>query len=126
MKRLVDTDVVIDYLRGNDQAVKFFEKSVEPCCLSAVTVAELYAGVKGEDEEARLDGFLNAHEILEIGRLNAKRAGLLFKTYHRSHGTGIIDAFIAAAAEASGSELVTLNKRHFPMLKEVFVPYRKT
>ncbi|MBI4584838.1 MAG: type II toxin-antitoxin system VapC family toxin [Planctomycetes bacterium] len=126
MKRLIDTDVVIDYLRGNDKAVKFFEESVEPFCLSAVTVAELYAGVKGADEEAKLDNFLNAHAILEIDRPKAKRAGLLFKTYHQSHGTGIIDALIAAAAEASGSELVTLNKKHFPMLKDVFVPYKKT
>jgi predicted nucleic acid-binding protein len=44
---------------------------------------------------------------------------------HTSHGTGLADALIAASAEAAGATLVTLNRRHFPMLAEVLVPYAK-
>ncbi|MFN5219653.1 MAG: hypothetical protein ACK5FE_01870 [Cyanobacteriota bacterium] len=42
-----------------------------------------------------------------------------------SHGTGLADALIAASAEAAGATLVTLNRRHFPMLADVLVPYAK-
>jgi predicted nucleic acid-binding protein len=36
---------------------------------------------------------------------------------------GLADALIAASAEAAGATLVTLNRRHFPMLAEVLAPY---
>ncbi len=36
-----------------------------------------------------------------------------------------MDALIAASAEAAGATLLTLNRRHFPMLAEVLVPYAK-
>ncbi|EKD91792.1 MAG: hypothetical protein ACD_29C00373G0001, partial [uncultured bacterium] len=35
------------------------------------------------------------------------------------HGTGLADAIIAATALHNELELVTLNTRHFPMLKTV-------
>lgn len=36
------------------------------------------------------------------------------------------DVLIAASAELSGARLVTLNRKHFPMLPDVLVPYAKT
>jgi predicted nucleic acid-binding protein len=47
---LVDTDVLIDYLRDHPQAVAFLEAQPGPLLISAITVAELYAGV-GEGAE---------------------------------------------------------------------------
>lgn len=50
MKRmLVDTDVVVDYLRGEDQAIGFIKSQASRVVLSAVTVAEVYAGVKDDE-----------------------------------------------------------------------------
>ena len=45
---LIDTDVIIDYLRGNPKAKTFFEKIPGNLYLSSITVAELYADIKGE------------------------------------------------------------------------------
>ena len=47
------------------------------------------------------------------------------RQYGRSHGTGLADALIAASVAAAGGTLATLNRRHFPMLAEVLVPYAK-
>jgi predicted nucleic acid-binding protein len=52
-------------------------------------------------------------------------AGLWRLQYGRSHGTGLADALIAASVEAAQATLVTLNRRHFPMLANVWVPYAK-
>lgn len=38
---------------------------------------------------------------------------------------GLADALIAASAEIYGLTLATLNKKHYPMLKTVHIPYRK-
>lgn len=72
-----------------------------------------------------LDRFFAFMEIVAITPEIAKQAGLWLRDYGKSHGTGLIDALIAASAEVSGSTLATLNQKHFPMLETVLVPYRK-
>ncbi len=52
--------------------------------------------------------------------------GLFRRTFLKSHDVGIADAVIAATAEVESATLATLNKKHFPMLSKVIVPYRKS
>jgi predicted nucleic acid-binding protein len=42
---LIDTDVLIDYLRDETAAVSYLESLPPPLLISAISVAELYAGV---------------------------------------------------------------------------------
>ncbi len=120
---VVATDVLIDYLRDRPQAVAFLEGTEQPLALSAITVAELYAGVRDGEERQRLDAFVAAFAVLHLDRQSAQRAGLWRRQYGPSHGTGLADALIAASAEAADATLATLNRRHFPMLAEVLLPY---
>jgi len=50
MARLIDTDVLVDFLRGYGKAVAFINAHSERIILSSIAVAELYAGVKGDAE----------------------------------------------------------------------------
>jgi predicted nucleic acid-binding protein len=122
---VVDTDVLIDYLRDQAEAVAFLEGCAQPLALSMVSMAELYVGVRDGEERRRLDGFVAAFEALPLEREAAVQAGLWRRQYGRSHGTGLADALIAASVAAAGGTLATLNRRHFPMLAEVLVPYAK-
>ena len=122
---VVDTDVLIDYLRGRDQAVAFLESCEEPLAMSVITIAELYAGVRDGTERQQLDDFIEAFEVLALPKNIAVVAGLWRRQYGRSHGTGLADALIVASVEAEKATLVTLNWRHFPMLANVLVPYNK-
>jgi predicted nucleic acid-binding protein len=122
---VVDTDVLIDYLRDQAEAVAFLEGCVQPLALSVVSVAELYVGVRDGEERRRLDGFAAAFEVLPLEREAAVQAGLWRRQYGPSYGTGLADALIAASVAAAGATLATLNRRHFPMLAEVLVPYPK-
>jgi predicted nucleic acid-binding protein len=122
---VVDTDVLIDGLRGHPKARAWFEEQTERLCISALTVAELYAGVREGPERGNLRAFLSAFQIIDLSGEIAAQAGLYRRDYGKSHGTGIADATIAATAQAANATLVTLNMKHFPMLRSVKRPYRK-
>lgn len=123
-KRLLfDTDVLIDYLCGVQEAVAYLESRQETLLVSAVTVAELYAGVREGQERTALGAFVGAFEALPLDQAIAEKGGLLRRDYGKSHGTGLADALIAATAELQRATLVTRNRKHFPMLKHVQVPY---
>jgi predicted nucleic acid-binding protein len=122
---LLDTDVLIDYLRDEPQAIAYLEECTETLMVSAVTIAELFAGVREGEERRRLDGFAQAFEVVAVSPQIAERGGLIRRDYKRSHNTGLPDALIAATAELARARLVTLNDKHFHMLEDVSVPYQK-
>jgi predicted nucleic acid-binding protein len=122
---LIDTDVIIEYLRGREQAIRFVESLEGHLCVSAITVAELYSGVKGSEEETALERFLNAFDIVPLDRALARLAGLCRQSYQPGYGTGLADAIVAMSAESAGAVLVTFNKRHYPMVDELLVPYSR-
>jgi predicted nucleic acid-binding protein len=122
---LLDTDVLIDFLRGQPQAVQLLEDTDCEFHVSAVSVAELYVGVRDGREREVLDQLMGLLRTIEISTEIARQAGLWRREYGKSHGTGIIDALIAACADASQIPLATLNVKHFPMLPRVSAPYRK-
>lgn len=122
---LIDTDVLIDYLRGRAEAVSYLENLTGQLLISAVTVAELYAGVREGAERVALEQFVSAFQMVPVDDVIAAAGGLIRRDYGKSHGVGLADAIIAATAEVRKANLVTLNRKHFPMLANVIVPYQK-
>lgn len=122
---LLDTDVLVDYLRGEARAVAFVQSNADRILLSAIVVAELYAGVKGEAELSVLDGFVSLFRVVPIGAAIAKAGGLYKRDFSKSHGIGLADAILAASAEAENAQLQTLNVKHYPMMKGLIPAYRK-
>jgi hypothetical protein len=120
---LIDTDVLIDYLRAKQEAVDYIDNLSVPLFLSVITVAELYAGVRDGTERTTLDTFMSAFSIVPLDREIGVRGGLYRRDYGKSHGTGLADALIAATVMLRSLTLVTLNKKHFPMLTTIIVPY---
>ena len=122
---LVDTDVLIDFLRGHRKAVDFVTTHSDRIVLSSIAVAELYAGVKGEVELAALENFVSLFRVIPVTSKIAKAGGLYKRDFHKSHGVGLADALLAATAESENAELKTLNTKHYPMLKGLRPAYRK-
>jgi predicted nucleic acid-binding protein len=122
---LIDTDVLIDYLRDYPDAVSYVEAQQDRLLISVVTVAELYAGVREGEERSCLERFLRAFEIIPLDPRLAVQGGLYRRDYSKSHNVGLADALIAATATQRQVSLVTLNRKHFPMLQDVIVPYHK-
>lgn len=122
---LIDTDVLIDYLTAREEAVAFLESQLLPMLISSITVAELYAGVREGKERVILDDFIEAFEVVPLTTDIAQKGGLYRRDYGKSHGVGLADSIIAATAEEKNITLVTLNQKHFPMITNLLVPYRK-
>ncbi len=122
---LVDTDVLIDFLRGYNKAISFIEKFSSQIILSPIVVAELYAGVKGAEELSILDNFVSQFRVIPITSEIAKVGGLYKRDFRKSHGVGLADAILAATAEKEKAELKTLNVKHYPMINGLKPAYKK-
>ena len=120
---LVDTDVMVDFLRGHPKAVALLQACSNRIILSSIVVAELYAGVRGADELSALDSLIALFRVVPVTPALARAGGLYKRDYAKSHGVGLADAIIAATADAENAELKTLNARHYPMLKGLNPPY---
>ena len=122
---LFDTDVIIDYLRGYREAVNFFQSFDDDFNVSAITIAELYSGVKDEEEKKELEYFVSLFNVIPVSVEIAVEGGYLRQAWYESHGMGLADALIAATAGLNKMHLVSLNEKHFGMLGFLSVPYRK-
>ena len=125
---LVDTDVLIDFLRGYGPAVSFVNAHSDRIVLSAVVVAELYAGARGakdDPEQTVLENLLSLFRVVPINNEIARLGGLYRRDYGPSHGIGLPDALVAATAFLERAELKTLNVKHYPMFEGIEPAYRK-
>ncbi len=125
---LLDTDVLIDFLRGHDQAVSFVNAHSERIMVSSVTVAELYAGVRGgreDTEQTVLDDLLGLFRVVPVTEDIGRVGGLYKRDYGASHGIGLADAIIAATATLEDAALETLNVKHYPMFAGLEPAYRR-
>ncbi len=121
---LIDTDIIIDYLRGHTLAIEYLEKLKPPIFISVVTIAEIYAGIRSNHEEKTVANLMDTFEVFSLENITAITGGQFVQQYAKSHGTGLADALIAATALHHKATLVTLNTKHFPMIKTI-KPYKK-
>ncbi|MDB6070314.1 MAG: PilT protein domain protein [Verrucomicrobiales bacterium] len=122
---LIDTDILIDYLRGHPSAVEFIERNMDNLVISAVSVAELFQGVREGIERTKLSRMISALTVIPLTQEIAETAGLFRRDYRDSLGCGLADCMIAATAAEHHIGLATLNDRHFRMLISVTKPYSK-
>ena len=122
---LLDSDILVEYLRNHPQALDYVDTLEGNLLISVITVAEVIAGARNQAERQSLELFLSALEVVPLDYAIAKQGGLYRQQYKQSHGTGLDDALIAATAELTGATLVTFNRRHFPMIANLQVPYER-
>lgn len=125
MSVLIDTSVLIDFLRGHGNASELLERerSADVLHASEITRLEILAGMRPaeEDETRALLSTLVWHPVdADI----AEEAGSLGRRWLPSHHTiDSADLAIAATAICTGTELLTRNVRHFPMFAALQAPY---
>ena len=125
MTALVDTSVLIDFLRGHQPAAAVLaqERALAQLHASEMTRLEVLAGMRPaeHDRTTLLLSTLSWHPVdAEV----AERAGELGRQWLPSHHTiDGADLAIAATALRLNARLLTLNTRHFPMFKGLAPPY---
>ena len=118
MKLLLDTSVIIDFLRRKDKENSLlFNLSREMFYISIVTHTELYSGKsvweKNEKKQA-LEDVLDGITVLTLDNKISQTAGKI-KAYH--HTISFVDAIIAATALDYNIPLVTLNTKDFESIE---------
>ncbi len=81
---MLDTCILIDYFRNKTPAIIYLESLEEVPFLSALTVAELYAGVREGSERLKLDLFVQSCSIQPITFEIAQLGGLYRRQYYKS------------------------------------------
>ena len=111
-KFLVDSDIIIWYLKGRDKEVQLLEELAEKGELftSVVTIAEIRAGLTKDTKKIILE-LKNIFKPLDISEEIAELTG----EFKQKYKLDIADMFIAATAVVNKLTLVTYNKKHFSM-----------
>ena len=125
MTALVDTSVLVDYLRGNQDAAQVLERErgAAPLHASEITRLEVLAGMRRAEEDATRS-LLSTLIWHPVDADVAEQAGALGREWLRSHhNIDGADLAIAATAIRTGSHLLTRNIRHFPMFSGLQPPY---
>ena len=125
MTAIVDTSVLIDYLRGDQGAAELLEqeRAVGPLHASEITRLEILAGMRpAEEDGTRL--LLSTLVWHPVDAEVAEEAGALGRQWLPSHHTiDSADLAIAATVILNGSSLLTRNIRSFPMFADLNLPY---
>ena len=115
---LVDSDIVIEVLRGRDPAIaaRWREVTATETLLlySPVTLAEVWTGVRSAEQEL-VEAAFRAMTCVPIDAEIGRRAGDYLRTYRSSHGLALGDALIAATVAIHRAPLWTRNRKHYPM-----------
>ncbi len=120
MKAVFDTNILIDYLNGIDQArqelLRFDSKAI-----SLITYMEVLAGAKKSDEEKKLTQFLRQFEVLPVEQALVTHV----ISIRRKNRIKLPDAIIWATAKFHQALLITRNLKGFPEDQaDIRIPYR--
>ena len=119
---LIDTDVIIWYMRGNEKARDYLDSNPR-FRISVITYMELVQGMRNKQELSALRRALRnwKAEIIYINEEISSKAMFYVEQHYLSYWVQLADALIAATAVSYGLPLLTGNEKHYKIIKDVDV-----
>lgn len=117
---IIDTDVLIWYMKGNERAYKTIENS-KNFSISVVTYIELVQGMRNKSELHALRRTLRGwnSKIFYVSEEISIKAMFFVEQYFLSHSIQLADALIGATAITYALPLLTGNDKHFKIFKDL-------
>lgn len=125
---LVDTDIMIDILRGYFPAKAWLTSlGKQPILLPGFVVMELHQGCRNTTEQHTLMKTLTPYRHVWPSEETCEQALSVFEQFHLSHGLGMLDALIGQTAISLGLPVHTFNRKHYEMIPGIrtIQPYKK-
>ena len=119
---LIDTDVLIWYMRGNEKAYDVVE-GARNFFISVVTYIELVQEMRNKQELNCLRKSLNVWNtrILYISEEISYKAMFYVEQHFLGHSLQLADALIGATAVVYGLPIYTCNDKHYKIIKDIQV-----
>jgi predicted nucleic acid-binding protein len=114
---LLDSDILIWYLRGGPEIVKKVKLlgSKDYLGCSVISILEVEAGMKPGEEEKTI-AFLEGLRSYPIDKSVARKAAAYIRQFKpKGISLDFADTLIAATASLNNLTLVTINVVHYPM-----------
>ncbi len=124
--RLIDTNILVDLLRGREEARQWIDRLPDDGrCISVVTAAELLAGARSSHEQKLIEQEILLYRILWLQEPISRLALDWYQRFRLRYGVGFLDCLIGATALYYDLPLATLNERHFAPFPDLQVerPY---
>ena len=119
IKLIVDTDIIIDYLKGVKPARELFKSKDIVIYCSILSKKELLSKVGLSDSERKkIMNLISRLKVLKIDNDINQKYMLLINRYGERQSS-IVDYLIAATAWAKNLPLLTRNIKHFKKIKEI-------
>ena len=121
---LLDTDVCIELLRGNEKVIQKRENEIESIGVSFLTVGELFYGAyksaKVDHNLTLIDRFLLTIQIIQSDYDIMKRFGeIKSKLVKKNIQLPDADLIIAATSLSKCNKIITGNIDHFKRIEEL-------
>jgi predicted nucleic acid-binding protein len=113
---LLDTDVMVDFLRGHAPAVAWLTSVAVPLGMPGLVAMELLQGCRNLAEQQRVNKDLQRFALHWATLADCQRAYQDFASYYLSHGLGILDSLIAETAVGLQEPLATFNVKHYAVI----------
>ena len=119
---IIDTDVLVWYMRGNEKAYEAIEKA-NNFFLSVITYMELVQGMRNKKELNSLRKSIHAWnaKLLYISEEISSKAMFYVEEHFLSHSLELADALIGATAITYGLPILTGNSKHYSIIKDIQV-----
>lgn len=117
---LIDTDVLIWYMKGNKKAYQIVEKQ-KNFFISVITYMELVQGMRNKQELNALRKAIRHWQakLLYMNEEISAKAMFYVEQHFLSHSIYLADALIGATAVVNGIQLLTGNDKHYRAIKEI-------
>ena len=118
--KLLDTDILIWYLRGNKRAYELIH-SIGDFAISSITYMELIQGMRNKEELRNFKKALKQWRVktLFINEEISALALFYVEEYFLSHSMQLADALIGATCTNYGMTLYTANDKHYKVIKDL-------
>jgi predicted nucleic acid-binding protein len=123
---LLDTDVMIDILRGHPPAVAWLASlGTTSMGLPGLVAMELLQGCQNLPDQQSLEKQLLRFTLHWPTQADCQRAYVDFAAYRLSHNLGLLDSLIGHTALGLNERLATFNLKHYGVIAglQAFQPY---
>jgi predicted nucleic acid-binding protein len=118
-KIILDTNILIEILKGKSVTIKKVESFEKELCISSINAMELFYGAFNKAEIKKLEKFISLFTIIYPDETISYKAMKLVKKYAKSHSLDIPDSIIASTSLHYKCELFTYNQKDFKFIEDI-------